>query len=161
MADKGELTPKRARFVEEYLIDLNASAAYQRAGYAVKDDNVAKAAGSRLLADVNVSRVIAEGIAEQEKRTEITADYVLTGLVEVAERCMQRKPVMVWDREEKKMVQAVDENGNHVWMFDSTGANRALELLGKHKQMFTDKVKHDGSVAIVFGGEENLKDEGE
>jgi len=31
-----QLTPNQARFIEEYLIDLNAAAAYVRAGYAAK-----------------------------------------------------------------------------------------------------------------------------
>ena len=51
------LTPKQERFVEEYLIDLNATQAAIRAGYSAK---TAEAQGSRLLSNVNVSALVAD-----------------------------------------------------------------------------------------------------
>jgi phage terminase small subunit len=48
---------------------------------------------------------------------------------------------MVFDPINKAMAQKVDEDGNNVWEFDSSGANKALELLGRHLAMFTDKTK--------------------
>lgn len=135
----GELTDRQQAFVKEYLIDLNATQAYIRAGYNVKDSKVAESKASRLVSNGKVSRAIEAEIAARSKRTEITADWVLTNLKEIAERCMQKKPVMVWDRSEKCMVQA-EEDGEGVWTFDSTGANRATELAGKHLGMFTDKL---------------------
>lgn len=143
------MTPKQARFVEEYLIDLNGSAAYRRAGYAVKSDAVARAAAARLLASVNVSHAVQEAIAARSARTEITQDYIVTSLQEVAQRCLQRVPVMVFNRAERCMVQATNDDGNGVWQFDSTGANRSLELLGKHLGIFNDKLEHSGSLEII------------
>ena len=55
-----ELTDKQKTFCEEYIKDMNASEAYIRAGYKIKDSNVAKAAASRMLANVNVKTYIAE-----------------------------------------------------------------------------------------------------
>ncbi len=46
---KGKLTPKQARFVEEYLIDLNATQAAIRAGYSAKTANEQ---GAQLLVSV-------------------------------------------------------------------------------------------------------------
>lgn len=62
------------------------------------------------------------------------------GLKEVAQRCLQRVPVMEFDRVERRMVQAQTEGGKDVWEFDSTGANRSFELLGKHLGMFEKKM---------------------
>lgn len=51
------MTPKQQRFVDEYLIDLNATQAAIRAGYSVKTANPA---GARLLANVSIAAAIAE-----------------------------------------------------------------------------------------------------
>lgn len=133
------LTPKQQRFVDEYLVDLNATQAYKRAGYKVKNDRVAAACSAKLLANANVSHAIEEARKAQSERTQITADYVLKGLQSVAERCLQREPVMVWDSSSRSMVQAADEDGAHIWRFDSIGANRSFELLGKHLGLFDKK----------------------
>ena len=130
------LTEKQARFVAEYLVDLNASAAARRAGYSAKNsDNIA----SELLGKTQVREAIAAAMDERSKRVEIDADYVLKNLVEVVERCMQRAPVM------HKGEQVVDDEGNSLWLFDGKVAVRALELLGKHKGMFTDKIQQEVS----------------
>lgn len=70
------LTPKQQRFVEEYLVDFNATAAYGRAGYAARG-NAAEAAASRLLRNGKVQAAIADGRAALSARTEITQDMVL------------------------------------------------------------------------------------
>lgn len=140
-----ELTPKQQIFVKEYLVDLNATQAAIRAGYS---ERTAKAQGSRLLTDVDISHAIGEALKTKTEKLDVSVDFVLKGLVEVVERCLQKKPVMEFDRVERQMVQATDEQGREVWEFDSTGANRALELLGKYKQMFTDKVQHSGDVNL-------------
>jgi phage terminase small subunit len=132
-----ELKDKQEQFCQEYLIDLNATQAAIRAGYSKR---AATVQGSRLLTNANVASRIAELQAERSQRTGIEADYVLQGLRQVAERCLQRQPVMEWDYAEKRMVQktAVSEDGKEVGVFefDSTGANRAFELLGKHLGVF-------------------------
>ena len=68
------LNPKQQRFCEEYMIDLNATQAAIRAGYAVK---TATEQASRLLTNVNVSREIEKLQALQSRRTGITADRVI------------------------------------------------------------------------------------
>ena len=112
-----KLTPKQQLFVAEYLVDLNATQAAIRAGYAPK---AAGATAHNLLKKTEIQVAISEAVAEREKRTGITADWVLNSLRKVAERCMD------------------DEH------FDSSGANRSLELLGRHLKLFTDKVEQSG-----------------
>lgn len=74
------LTPKQQRFVEEYLIDLNATQAAIRAGYSAK---TAKQQGQRLLTNVDVSQAVAEAQAKLSERTEITQDMVLRELAKI------------------------------------------------------------------------------
>ena len=81
MARKKGLTDKQQRFVEEYMIDLNATQAAIRAGYSPE---TAAEQGSRLLKNVKVSAAIARAKAERSKRTGITADRVLMELAKVA-----------------------------------------------------------------------------
>jgi phage terminase small subunit len=74
------LTPKQARFVEEYLIDLNATRAAIRAGYSAR---TAEQQGPRLLGNVGVAAAIREAQQARSKRTEITSDRVLTELARI------------------------------------------------------------------------------
>ena len=138
-----KLSAKQERFAREYLLDLNATQAAIRAGYSPK---TAYSMGQRLLKNVEVQKAVQRAMDERSKRTEVDADYVLTNLLEIVERCMQRAPVM------HKGKQVVDEEGNDVWCFDGKVAVRALELLGKHKGMFTDKLQteHSGGISITW-----------
>ncbi len=145
------LTAKQSRFVEEYLIDLNATQAAIRAGYSEK---TAQEQSSRLLSNVMIANAVSEAMAARSCRTEITADYVLASLREVAERCLQRAPVMQGRGEDRQ--QATDDEGRHVWTFDSSGANRSLELLGKHLALFTEKHSFEGTVKTLPASVDDL-----
>jgi phage terminase small subunit len=68
------LTDKQRRFVDEYLVDLNATQAAIRAGYS---ERTANEQGNRLLAKVSVAAAIQDAMKRREKRTQITADMVL------------------------------------------------------------------------------------
>jgi phage terminase small subunit len=76
-----KLSPRKQRFVEEYLVDLNATKAAERAGYSAR---TAKAQGSRLLTNVDVSAAIEVAQSKRSERTEITADRVLREIALVA-----------------------------------------------------------------------------
>jgi phage terminase small subunit len=78
------LTDKQKLFADEYLIDLNVTRAYKAVYKSCKKDKAAKAAGSRLLTNVNVAEYIEQRIQERSKRTEITQDFVLKELYEIA-----------------------------------------------------------------------------
>ncbi len=113
------LTPKQEAFVAEYLIDLNATAAAERAGYEHPNKQ-----GPRMLVNVGVAAAIAKGQAKRSERTEITQDYVLTAIKETME---QRK--------------GTGEHSN------PNAVLKGAELLGRHLAMFTDKktvTHHDG-----------------
>lgn len=121
------LPQKQQAFIDEFAVDRNATQAAIRAGYSKK---TATEQGARLLTKVHIYTAINERLKDREKRTEITVDYVLTNLKSIVERCLQAEPVL-------------DKRGNPTgeYRFDSSGANKALELLGKNLKLFTDRLE--------------------
>jgi phage terminase, small subunit len=81
MAKKGKLTEKQQRFVDEYLIDLNATQAAIRAGYSVKTADVI---GCENLTKPNIQQAIAEHMAERSRRTGVNQDRVVLELAKIA-----------------------------------------------------------------------------
>ena len=73
-ANHHSLNPKQQRFIDEYLIDLNATQAAIRAGYSQK---TAGQQGERLLKNVEIQAALSERMNDRQKRTEITQDMVL------------------------------------------------------------------------------------
>ena len=80
MADK--LTPKQRTFVNEYLVDLNATQAAIRAGYAEK---TATQNASRLLGNVNIQEAIQEARECREKARRITSEWIIAQVARIAE----------------------------------------------------------------------------
>lgn len=76
-----KLSAKRQRFVEEYLVDLNATQAAIRAGYSKK---TAYSIGNELLSIPEIQEAVSVAKAARSERTEITADWVLRQLATVA-----------------------------------------------------------------------------
>ena len=74
------LAPKHQAFVDEYLKDLNASAAYGRAGYTSTNPNVNSA---RLMEDPAIRAAIASALEKRAKRVHLQADAVLRELADL------------------------------------------------------------------------------
>lgn len=141
------MLPKKERFCELYVQLNNATEAAKQAGYSQK---TAYSQGCRLLKDAECANYIATLRAKLSEETGITTEFVINNLKEVAERCLQKRPVMVFNHVEKRMEQKVDEDtGEGVWEFDSSGANKALELLGKHLGVFDRDNKQKNHDIIV------------
>jgi phage terminase small subunit len=81
---KSKLTAKQQRFVDQYLVDRNAGAAYIRAGFAAKNRAVADTAASRLLRNVQVRKAVAKGEAEIAERTKVTVERIEKELALIA-----------------------------------------------------------------------------
>lgn len=127
-----KLNDKQEMFCKEYLVDLNKTQAAIRAGYSEK---TASATASRLLKNVNVLARVKELKDNRADELELDAYWVLKRLKDISDRSMQAEPVMIYDHVEGEMV----ETGEYE--FDSTGANKATELIGKHIGMFDPKLK--------------------
>jgi len=145
---------RHIEFVNEYLADseLNATRAYLKV-YTKSSEGAARRSASDLLTRPDIQAYVSQRMKERVQRVEaekgITQDFVLCGLKEVAQRCMQRVPVMVWSREDKRHAQATNADGQGIWEFDSSGANRALELLGKHLGVFEGAESEDAPVPVA------------
>ncbi len=140
------LTPKQKRFVAEYLIDLNATAAARRAGYSAK---TADRIGPELLGKTCVSEAIQQAIQEREKRTEITQDMVLRETAKLAFFDIRKmfdkngKPLDISELDADTAAALVgldvqdiaDPDGDYVGYvkkYKMADKVKALELLGKH-----------------------------
>lgn len=129
------LNDRQRRFVNEYLIDLNGTQAAIRAGYSQK---TARQIGQKLLTKVDIQQAISAAQAARQERTELTADEVIRDLREVRDICMGRKTVKVV--EVAKFEGEATPHEVDSLVFDPVGANKALELLGKHIGMFGDRI---------------------
>lgn len=149
MAETKKLNAKQQRFVDEYLIDLNATQAAIRAGYSPK---TAGAIASENLSKPAISAAIACAMAERSKRTGVTQDRVINELAKVA----FLKMTDVVDSEGKIRPEATDEDKACIesikYKSSSTDMGfseerevkvspklKALELLGRHLGMFESK----------------------
>lgn len=74
MAESPSLTPKQQAFVNEYIVDFNATQAAIRAGYSAK---TASAAAARMLANVKIQTAVSEAMQKRTERTQVTADLVV------------------------------------------------------------------------------------
>lgn len=134
--DQEKLTTKQKIFCMEYIKDFNASRAAREAGYS---DNTANAIGSENLTKPIIQSHIAECIQKRLDRLQIDSDWVLRQAVKVHERCMQGEPI-------------IDRDGAFTgeWKFEHAGANKSLELIGKHVdvQAFSEKTVTETTLKV-------------
>jgi phage terminase small subunit len=138
------LNAKQARFVAEYLIDLNATQAAIRAGYSAgKDNRSAQVQGERLLSHVEVCAAVEEAMKKRAEDLGIDSKYVLQAIKSTIERCAQAAPVL--DRKgDPVYVDTPNGNVAPAYTFDASAVLKGAELLGKHLKMFTEKHEHGG-----------------
>ena len=146
---KQKLTPKQQRFVSEYLRLGNATQAAIAAGYSKKTAN--RIATENLSKPV-IARAIERAQARRNDRLELEEDFELKKGLELLRMCME--PEHVYNMKGQKVK---DENGNYVMMFDSKGANMALQTIAKIRGKFVQKVQ----VGFADSLAEQLEDVGE
>jgi phage terminase small subunit len=163
------LTAKQKRFVEEYLVDLNATQAAIRAGYS---PHTAKEIGCENLSKPHIRARVEKELAERSKRTGVNQDRVIRELARIA----LVNPVDVINMDEatiKEMASADDtaailsvkvkkipsEEGTiterEIRMADKI---KALELLGKHLGMFNEKLNINAEMAVKIVDDINDED---
>jgi phage terminase small subunit len=79
----GTLSPKQQAFVDQYLVDLNATQAYLRAGYKCSEET-ARRNGHKLLTNTDIQALVAERMADRARRTEIDQDRVVLEIARLA-----------------------------------------------------------------------------
>ncbi len=112
------LRPKQQRFVQEYLVDLNASAAARRAGYA---PNRADAIGWENLRKPEIAEAIGAARGALAQRTQRSVDDVMADIGRVRADAMQM---------------VTFQNSDTQSMLSHKDALKALELEGKHLGAF-------------------------
>lgn len=132
------LTKKIKAFCREYTKDYNGRQAAIRAGY--KESSAATLA-SRLLANSEVIEEIRNHQKELLAGSCLTEEKVINQLQDILTKCMAAVPVMEWDYDEH----AMKETGQ--WTFDSKGALKAIEMLGKHLGMFEKGKASENEIA--------------
>ena len=136
------LTQKQRLFVDEYLIDLNATQAAIRAGYSKK---TAGQIGDENLKKPQIAQAIKVAMDSRSKRAQINADYVLNRLVEIDQLDvldilrddMSFKPLSEWPKGWRQYLVGFDI----AEMFEGQGEDRSMVGLMK-KIKWPDKVKN-------------------
>lgn len=140
-----KITAKQQRFVDEYLIDLNASQAAIRAGYKGDPNTV----GPRLLAYVGVRSQIEAGRAKRQERTAVTADRVVLEIARLAffdprkllTETGEPRPIQELDDDTAAAIAGLEtatekdrsgEGVTHIRKYKIADKNSALEKLAKH-----------------------------
>jgi phage terminase small subunit len=161
------LTAKQARFVAEYLVDLNASAAARRAGYSPK---TAGQIGDENLKKPEIAEAVNAAIAKRSARTELTADAVIAELWKIGssnmmdyvrigsngdpfidlsaldrDRAAAIAEVTVEDFKDGRGEDARDVRRVKFKLHDKKGA---LTDLGRHFGLFTDNLALSGQVQV-------------
>ncbi len=124
------LSAKQRTFVDEYLVDLNATQAAIRAGYS---KNTAGAIGGEHFQKPEIQEAIQGAMQRRAERTEITQDKVLADIEVIKRDAMKGK---------------IDKDGDEV-MVNHTAALKACELQGRHLRMWNDKLDITASVSIA------------
>lgn len=152
------MTPKQSRFVDEYLIDLNATQAAIRAGYSRR---TAGAQGEALLKNPEIAQFVKFEMDERAKRTKVTADRVIEELGKIAFFDIRKafRPdgtlmsVDEMDADARAVIISLDVTDLHdregaptgriskIKLADKLGA---LTLLMRHMGLLNDKLKIQG-----------------
>jgi phage terminase small subunit len=114
------LTDKQVKFINEYMIDMNATAAYGRAGYAA-EGNSAEASASRLLRNVKIQQEINKRQQKLQEESGMSVKWVL------------------------EQYQTIITDNIAV---DPAVAKGALDSVAKHYGMFKDKIEITGTLSV-------------
>jgi phage terminase small subunit len=159
------LTPQQQRFVDEYVVDLNATAAAIRANYSKRS---ARSIASEHLTKPNIAAAIAAALEARATRTSITQDRVLAELALLAfsdvthyrvtdggavvlapgapagaMRALQSIKQRITRRGRGQNIEVIRDVFIRLW--DKPGP---LKLAGQHVGLFTEKVEHSGTVTL-------------
>ena len=158
-----QITDKMKRFINEYLVDFNATQAAIRAGYS---ESTAQEQSSQLLARPDIRALIAEGqkaIAErtQSFQDDAVSELKIVGFSDLADfltvkdgGIVEQKPFNELTKEQTKCIKKIKQTVRSSHSADGTILHqtavieielhdklKALELLGRHLGMFNDSIR--------------------
>ena len=168
------LTDKQRRFAAEYSVDFNATQAAIRAGYKATNADVT---GPRLLGNVGIQELVRAKSAKVEAKLEVTKEFVLGELLTIAKLDLgdaydasgNLKPVHEIPDHVRRAMAGLETD--EIWA--GKGEDRvlvgitkkvkfldkirALEALGRHLKLFTDKVIHSADDELLEALRESRK----
>jgi len=127
MPKHNKMTARQKLFVEEYLVDLNATQAAVRAGYSVRS---AASIGDENLRKPEIQKMMTESIAARRSRTEITQDSVLFELQRGLSMAMGDQPQHIL------INSGADSRTIYAHKTELSSASKILDMLGKHIGLF-------------------------
>lgn len=150
------LNERQRLFIDEYIIDLNATQAAIRAGYS---ERTARSQGQRLLTNVDIKKAIEERLQEKTDELIMKQDEILVRLSEQARREAVDHQVVITEKP------TFDDMGNFLGVekkpeiievpTQNKDTIKALELLGKRYAMWTDRVDQTNrNVEIIIGDDD-------
>lgn len=167
------LSPQHERFCREYIIDENGTRAYMRA-YPGSGYNSAMTSAYDLLMKPQICSKIEQLREERNKRLEITADRVLMEIAKIAFCNPQElydgygnlKPLQELDPDVAAVIQGVEVVGNKTVKIRLAPKKEALDQLGRHLKLFTDKFEvgptivetHEQRLKRLMGGYNDSQD---
>jgi len=121
-----KLNDKQKRFCQEYIKDFNGKRAAISAGYSKK---TARSIANENLTKPDIQTYLEKLKAPITKKLEIDTEWVLKKSIQITDRCMQEEVVK-------------DSEGNPTgeYRFDSTGANKALDRIGRYTGGFNERI---------------------
>ena len=165
------LAEKQATFVQEYLIDLNATQAAIRAGYS---PGSAARYAIELLNKTHVAEAIKKAMQERNRRVEISQDRILEELARIAFGDL--RDAVTWGKEGVKLKESAELTEDQAAAISEVGETvtkeggstrikrhdkvKAIELLMRHKGMLNDKLNLSGelNVSALGKGRERAKE---
>lgn len=160
------LRPKQQRFVDEYLVDLNATRAAIRAGYSEK---TAEQIGYQLLQKTSIAEAIQQAQKARAAKAGITADRVLEEVRRLAlsdvrglfDERGNLRPIRELSDEQAaavaslevviKNAQAGDGHTDTVHKIKVWDKPKALEMLMKYLGLFEEQARVSGTIELVWG----------
>lgn len=160
----GSLSLKQQAFVDQYLVDLNATQAYLRAGYKCSEET-ARRNGHKLLTNADIQAAVAKRMADRAKRTEIDQDRVVLEIARLAFSDVRR----LFDGTRLKRMDEIDDataaaissvkvstrqigegEVEHIAEIKLWPKTPAIEMAGKHVGLFgADNAQKNQGVSLA------------
>ncbi|MEI7673205.1 MAG: terminase small subunit [Deltaproteobacteria bacterium] len=150
------LTPQQELFVRQYVLDLNATKAALRAGYAKK---YARQQGSYLLSKIDIQAAIKARLERRYEKVDIKTDDVLrlmrkfaftdlSGVFEVrGGRCYITDTAHL-SEDQMACISEIKQTAEGIQV-KLISREKMVELLGRHMGMFMDKLEHSGGLKVT------------
>jgi len=132
------LPPHEHSFCHHLICDpaLDGTEAYLKVSPNVAR-KTANGMATKYLKKPKIREYIGELLKKRQKRMEMDEDWVMHGLRDIYDRCMEAEPVYGKNAQPDELGVMPEPI---YFKFDANGATKALELIGKHMRMFSDKV---------------------